>query len=286
MKTMRNLLKVLLIITGFLIILSSCKDKPDDNDQVPLPTGPTMNGISLSNDNELVTIDFSEGVYKGGVLNMPIGKDDLTLTLNGGSALLDSFRVNHTAGQNRASIRLYLDGLADGTETLQVKPSGPLAIVNSASVAMKETEQLGIALADIGIIGGWVSVGENLSPVYQQFGFDSVYMKYRGDGTYLFESFTTGGIHNVLTGTYQQSISPVAGFRLITLSQTAPVTATISGIFSLFDEDNIRMVYETVQTDPAVAGLTPPNPEAGFGSTGNLGSDNTQVFLRVSGSGK
>ncbi len=281
MKTMRIPLKVSLITTGLLIILSSCKDKPDDNDPVPLPTGPTMNGISLSNDNELVTIEFSEGVFKGGALNLPVGNDDLNLTLNGGSALLDSFRVSHTAGQNQAFIRLYLNGLADGTEALVVRPSGPLAIVNSASVAMKETEQLGIALADIGIIGGWVSVGENLSPVYQQFGFDSVFMKYRGDGTYLFESFTSGGIHNILTGTYQQALSPVPGIRVITLSQTAPVTATIMGIFSLFDEEKIRMVYETVQTDPAVTGLTPPDPEAGFGSTGNLGSDNTQVFLKV-----
>jgi hypothetical protein len=269
----------------FLLFLStviiSCSDEKVIVDPPPVTSGPTLSGISISGDNTLVTIDFSEGVYKGGVLNMPLTNEDLLITLIGGTAVLDSFRLTHTAGQNTAGIRLFLKGIADGSELLTVKPSGPQKIVNQAAVPMKETEQLTIFLSDIGIIGNWVSTGENLSPVYQQFGFDSVYMQYRADGTYMFESFTIGGIHNILSGTYSQSLSSVAGIRQITLTQLLPVPAVISGIFSLQGAFPVIMNYETVETEPAVAGLTPPTPEGGFGSSGLLGSDNTQVFLKV-----
>jgi hypothetical protein len=265
----------------FVLLIMGCNKSEDIIDPPPVASGPTLSGINISGDNTLVTIEFSEGVYKGGVLNMPLTNDDLLITLNGGTAVLDSFRLSHTAGQNTAGIRLFLKGIANGSDILTVKPSGPQKIVNQAAVPMKETEQLTISLSDIGIIGNWVSTGENLSPVYQQFGFDSVYMQYRADGTYIFESFTIGGIHNTLSGTYSQSLSSVAGIRQIMLTQLLPVPATISGIFSLQGDLPVIMNYETVQTEPAVAGLTPPTPEGGFGSSGLLGSDNIQVFLNV-----
>jgi hypothetical protein len=65
------------------------------------------------------------------------------------------------------------------------------------------------------------------------------------------------------------------------LTQLLPVPAVISGIFSLQGAFPVIMNYETVQTEPAVAGLTSPTPEGGFGSSGLLGSDNTQKFIRV-----
>lgn len=157
-----------------------------------------------------------------------------------------------------------------------VKPAGALEIVNQASIPMKETEKITITLADIGIIGKWVSTGENLSAVYQQFGFDSVFMDFRPGGSYTFESFTHGGIHNSLSGTYTQNISNIQYIRQIVLDQTLPVAAVISGIFGIHGSDTVIMTYETVQTQPVVTGLTPPTPELGFGSTGLLGSDNTR----------
>lgn len=273
-----------IVIVSFIFIvllITGCNQSEDIVDPPPVASGPTFSGISISGDNNLVTLDFSEGVYKGGVLNMPVTNDDLELTMNGGSAVLDSFRLNHTAGQNKAIIRLFLKGIAVGIETLTVKPSGPQNIVNQDAIPMKETEQLNISLADIGIIGSWVSTGENLSPVFQQFGFDSIYMQCRVDGSYTFESFTSGGIHNTLSGTYLQSTSNVAGIRQITLNQLLPVPAVISGIFSLQGSATVIMNYETVQTEPPVTGLIPPTPEGGFGSSGLLGSDNIQKFIRV-----
>ncbi len=277
---MGNLIRWLIFVPAFLLLFSSCKDENDIVDPPPA-AGPEFGSIGMSPDNDTVTVEFSEGVFKAGVLNQPLTGSELQVTLSGGQSSLDSFRVIHTSGEKLAIIRLYLKGIADGNETVMVKPAGALKIVNQASIPMKETEQISISLSDIGIIGRWVSTGENLSPVFQQFGFDSVYMHFRADDNYTFESFTTGGIHNSLSGTYTQNISTVAGIRQIVLDQTLPVAAVISGIFSLQGTDTVMMIYETVQTQPVVAGLTPPTPELGFGSTGLLGSDNTQRFIRT-----
>ena len=277
---MGKYIKWLVFVPAFLLIFSSCKDEKDI--VVPPPAaGPVFESIGISHDNDTIRVEFSEGVFKAGVLDQPLTGSELEVTLSGGQSSLDSFRVVHTAGEKLAAIRLYLKGIADGNETILVKPAGALKIVNQASIPMKESEQISISLSDIGIIGRWVSTGENLSPVFLKFGFDSVYMHFKADNNYTFESFTTGGIHNLLSGTYIQNISTIAGIRQIVLDQTQPVEAVISGIFSLQGSDTVMMTYETVQTQPAVTGLTPPTPELGFGSTGLLGSDNTQRFIRT-----
>jgi len=273
--------KPILFLISILIFVFSCNKKDDIVDPPPGKTGPEFTTINISGDNKQVSVGFTEGVYKGGFLNQPISAGELTVSLQGGQALLDSFNIVHVAGDTLVHIRLFTSGFPTGEEQIKISPANATAVVNSAAIPMKVTEQLTINLSDIGIIGNWVSTGENLSPVYQQFGFDSIYMQYRVDGSYTFESFTPGGIHNTLSGTYSQSISSVAGIRQITLNQLLPVSAVISGIFSLQASATIFMNYETVQTEPAVAGLTPPTPEGGFGSSGLLGSDNTQVFLRV-----
>ncbi len=281
MNFSRKPIQILFSLISVLILVFSCNKKDGTIDPPPIKTGPEFTTIKISGDNKQVSVGFTEGVYKGGFLNKPLSTGELMVSLQGGQALLDSFNIAHVAGDTLVHIRLFTSGLATGEEQLKISPANATAIVNSLAVPMKLAEQLTINLADIGIIGSWVSTGENLSPVFQQFGFDSVFMQFRADGSYTFESFTPGGIHNTLSGTFQQSVSGVAGIRNITLSQVSPVASTISGIFSLYNEEIIRMVYETVQTDPIVSGLTPPTPESGFGTTGLLGSDNTQVFLKV-----
>jgi hypothetical protein len=68
---------------------------------------------------------------------------------------------------------------------------------------------------------------------------------------------------------------------LITLNQQLPVVSTMQGIFSLQNATPVILKYETVQTMPAVEGLTPPTPEEGFGSSGLFGEENTQTFIKV-----
>ena len=73
----------------------------------------------------------------------------------------------------------------------------------------------------------------------------------------------------------------------ITLNQTAqagqPNELTSQGIFKVFAAVNDSMWYEVAQTDPAIAGVTPPTADQGFGSTsgGVLGTANIQKYYWV-----
>ncbi|KAF0202638.1 MAG: hypothetical protein FD170_1812 [Bacteroidetes bacterium] len=280
MKRVTHYLLLLLLIF-VLAGAFSCSDEKEIVDPPPVVTNPKFTSISISGDNKVITIGFSEGVFKGGLVNQPLSGADFSVSLTGGQAVLDSFRLNHIANDTLAYIRLFTSGLATGEEQITVAPVTGTSVVNSAAIPMKASEKIYIMLADIGIIGEWISTGANLSVIFRNFGFDSVYMHYKADDTFIFKSHTIGGIENVVTGTYQQSVSSVPGFRIINLEQLTPVSASNQGIFSLENSAVVKMTYEVVQTSPQVNGLTPPTPELGFGSSGLLGSDNTQVFLRT-----
>lgn len=280
MKRVTHYLLLLLLIF-VLAGAFSCSDEKEIVDPPPVVTNPKFTSISISGDNKVITIGFSEGVFKGGLVNQPLSGADFSVSLTGGQAVLDSFRLIHIANDTLAYIRLFTSGLATGEEQITVAPVTGTSVVNSDAIPMKATEKINIMLADIGIIGEWISTGANLSVIFRNFGFDSVYMHYKADDTFIFKSHTIGGIENVVTGTYQQSLSSVPGFRIINLEQLTPVSASNQGIFSLENSAVVKMTYEVVQTSPQVNGLTPPTPELGFGSSGLLGSDNTQVFLRT-----
>jgi hypothetical protein len=66
------------------------------------------------------------------------------------------------------------------------------------------------------------------------------------------------------------------------LNQTTPSTLTAEGIFEV-SADNNSMNYEVAQTEPSVAGVTPPTPTGGFGSTssGAFQQFNVQNYTRV-----
>lgn len=280
MKRVTHYLLLLLLIF-VLAGAFSCSDEKEIVDPPPVVTSPKFTSISISGDNKVITIGFSEGVFKGGLVNQPLSGADFSVSLTEGQAVLDSFRLIHIANDTLAYIRLFTSGLATGEEQITVAPVTGTSVVNSDAIPMKATEKINIMLADIGIIGEWISTGANLSFIFRNFGFDSVYMHYKADDTFIFKSHTIGGIENVVTGTYQQSLSSVSGFRIINLEQLTPVSASNQGIFSLENSAVVKMTYEVVQTSPQVNGLTPPTPELGFGSSGLLGSDNTQVFLRT-----
>jgi len=280
---MKRIAHYLLLLLFFSVLAGafSCSDEKEIVDPPPVVIGPKFTTISISGDNKELIIGFTEGVFKGGLVNQPLSMDDFSVTFSGGQAVLDSFRLSHIANDTLAYIRLFTSGLATGEELITVAPATGTSVVNSEAIPMKATEKITTNLSDIGIIGEWISTGDNLSVIFGNFGFDSVYMHYKTDGTFIFKSHTIGGIENVVTGTFQQSISNVPGFRLISLEQLTPVAASNQGIFSLENFAVVKMTYEVVQTSPQVNGLTPPTPELGFGSSGLLGSDNTQVFLRT-----
>jgi hypothetical protein len=260
----------------------SCEGKTEIVDPPPLVIiNPDFDSISISGDNKTLTLFFTRPVYKGGVLNQPIDAGDLLATISGGKAILDSISVNHTAGDSIAVIELFTSGFATGEELLILKPSANASIVDAKAIPMRDNQEISVKLADIGLIGEWLSAGADLSPLFQSFGFDSVYFNFKPDGTYTFRSRTTGGIQNLLSGEYEQNKSGIANIRLIRLIQNSPVNSVIEGIFEPANGNPVSMTFETVQTQPAITGLTAPTPEAGFGSSGLIGSDNTQVFVRL-----
>ncbi len=279
---MKNFIRYTLLMAAAVVgtLMVACSG--DDGDDPAVVSGPAFAAIEITPDNRIVFVDFSEPVSKGGVYMQPLTAECFSVSLESDKVTLDSIKVIHSTGNASAMILLYLKGRSSGEEVLTIRPANPEAIINARSVAMNTSASISGNLSDPGIIGRWVSAGDNLSELFRQFGFDTVSMLFRYDGTYVYTSVTTGGIRNVLTGTFVQQKNSGTAIRSVRMNQLNPVAATIEGIFLPENGDPVTMKYETAQTEPAVAGLTPPTPEAGFGSTGLTGSDNTQTYILVS----
>lgn len=131
---------------------------------------------------------------------------------------------------------------------------------------------------EVGCQGKWWSKGEDMAPLLVNLGFDSIYAEFKTDQTYVVNAYS-GGVPVLLSGVYVQQQSTVAGIWNITINQNVPNVITSEGIFQV--ENNNRMTYEVVQTEPPLG--TPPTAEAGFGSTsgGALGTANVQKYNRV-----
>lgn len=137
---------------------------------------------------------------------------------------------------------------------------------------------------ETGIIGTWEAT--DISAVLTGLGYDdSLYVEFKEDDTYEVKSYIQG-LEYVLVGTYVQEKSDNGEFWDITLNQVsmngAPVELTSQGIFEVYEGNPETMWYEVVQTNPEIAGLTPPTAAAGFGSTseGAFGVTNIQKYVR------
>ncbi len=129
------------------------------------------------------------------------------------------------------------------------------------------------------IVGDWLSQGADLAPLLSAdpFNYVSIAAAFGADGSYNVQSTDASGQSGTLRGTFAVDTSTVPGS--ITLSQSAPYTATASGIWQV---DGSKLTYEVVQTDPDY-GFTPPTPATGFGSTAGDGlnpGDNVQIYRR------
>lgn len=130
----------------------------------------------------------------------------------------------------------------------------------------------------IGTHGKWKSYP--VAPILATFA-DSIIAEFNTNSTYTVSQWKDE--HEIkLTGTYTQTESGQGDIWNITLNQTSPTTLTAQGIFEL-SSDGKSMRYEVAQTDPAVAGVTPPTAVGGFGSTsgGAFGLVNVQNYTRV-----
>ena len=137
-----------------------------------------------------------------------------------------------------------------------------------------------------GIVGTWVSRGEDVAPLLVTFfQVDSIVATFNANQTYEVLQYAGGATAPLtLTGTYAQTLSSVGTIWTITVDQSAPSSLTSEGIFEVDPSGNPNSIrYEIAQTSPDI-GATAPTPQAGFGSTsgGSVGDTNIQVYKRRS----
>lgn len=261
------------------ISFTSC-DKDDDEGNPPV-----FKAFTVAADNASATVVFDEGVYKANDKTGNLDKASFSVTITGGTATLADYTVTHTAGSNEATIGLKTDGIANGEEVVSIQPANASSIYNAEGDAMVVATMTD-NLKDIGIIGKWESSGINVAPLLIGAGIDSIYADFRGDNTYLVESFTPDGSKTSLTGTFTQerAAAPAeAGIWIITVNQSSPNALVSEGIFQVIDQNPLMMKYEVAQTDPNIPGVTPPTAEGGFGSTsdGAFLMMNVQTYVRI-----
>jgi hypothetical protein len=136
--------------------------------------------------------------------------------------------------------------------------------------------------ADHGLIGEWVSGGDNVAPLFIAYNLaDSAYAKFNDNNTYYVETFLNSA-KTVLEGNFVQTKSGVGNIWTIKLNQTTPSAITSEGIFEVTKTGNTYLMkYEIIQTEPAL-GIA-PTPEGGFGSSsgGAFGEGFVQKYIRI-----
>lgn len=134
-----------------------------------------------------------------------------------------------------------------------------------------------------GLIGNWISEGENVAPLLAAFDIVKITAEFKEDGSYYVESTDSEEVVTIFSGVYTMEESSVTDFWNITLVQSVPTSVTSEGIFQIIETENGReMKYEVVQTEPSL-GFAPPTAEGGFGSTGDgaLGEQNVQYYIEI-----
>jgi hypothetical protein len=271
---MKKILTYLMSILLFAGIMTACDD--DDTDMDP----PTIAGATISGDNSEITVSFNMGVYASENGTGNLTEESFVLEIEGGNATVESYTVEHTAGQTVAVITVTYNGIFTGEEVLTITG----AVFNADGIPMEATQSATVDLVNLGIIGAWYSSGDNVAVLLSAyFNVDSIYAMFNADQTYVVESYDTDGVMTEYLGTYTQETSEVNGIWTIVLNQSSPSSLTSEGIFGFFlDETTFDMKYEVVQTEPDL-GNAPPTPEGGFGSSngGQLGDANVQNYLKI-----
>ena len=260
-----------------LIGFSSCNK--DEN------LAPTIKSAAVSTDNKTITVTFSEAVYSKADATGAL--DAASLLVTAPDALKFTYTVTHTAGSTTATVNLTITSIIQGTETFSIKPASATAIYDNEGAAM-DVAQVAVSNAatkDLGIIGKWLSEGDNVAPLLvTYFHVLKVDAEFKADFTYKVNQFNVGNTTTtpdlVFTGTYVIAKSTTGNIWTITCNQELPYVAVASGIFEIKTSPEV-LWYEVVQTSGTQN--VAPTPAAGFGSSngGTLGVLNVQKFVRV-----
>lgn len=273
----KNLIWITIILLGILGF-SSCSDEAENK-------SPIFESITISEDNQTVTITFNEPVYANADATGNLEASDLNVTI---PDVDFTFDVTHTAGSASLTIDLLITSITEGDETITVQPASATSIYDVEGEAMTIDEVItseNIA-QDLGIIGKWYSAGDNVAPLLvNYFDVDSIYAEFKDDNSYLVEQYNIGNTSGTpdltFTGTFVIEKSTVGEIWTIEISQDQPFTATSKGIFEIKTSPEEVLWYEVVQTSGTQN--VPPTPEEGFGSSngGTLGDSNIQKYIRI-----
>jgi hypothetical protein len=260
---MKRLLYVFAFVLGLSVLFIACEKAENDP--------PKLTNIVLAADNSKITVTFSEPVYAKNDKTGNLTAANFNLSVVSASAVKSTYTVTHTAGEATAVINLTITTATVGDEVVEVSPANATSIYDADGAAMLSTEKLSTSklAQNLGIIGEWNSY--DISGVLRSLGYDEkITAKFNSNNTYeVTTSLKT--VSYVLKGTFKQEKSTSGNIWNITLNQTSmnssPTDLTSQGIFEVYKATNDSMYYEVAQSNPAIAGVTPPTPQAGFGST-------------------
>lgn len=177
------------------------------------------------------------------------------------------------------------DGLQNQDET-GIDCGGSCTPCASCTDGIQNGDELGVdcggadcAECLVGVHGNWESSGSNIAMLLVPFA-SKIVANFNTDGTYVVTQTDPQGAEIMLSGTFAQSESSVAGIWDITLNQSSPTQLTAQGIFTI---DGDVLTYEVAQVDPAITGVTAPTAAGGIGSTsgGAFGTSNVQTYIAL-----
>ncbi|MEZ4907780.1 MAG: hypothetical protein R2771_09135 [Saprospiraceae bacterium] len=238
----------------------------------------------LSDDNETIVLTFTEPVYGNSDATGALTSDDISIVANGD--VTASYSVDHTAGSKTATINLTISSSIAPTVTFTITPASGSSIYDDEGEPMASTDEVTTNTAtQIGIIGKWLSEGDNVAPLLvNYFSVEKVYATFNANKTYEVNQFNVGNETTTpdltYSGTYTMTESGTGNIWTIVCNQEVPFAAEASGIFEIVADPEV-LWYEVVQTTGTQN--VPPTPEAGFGSSnnGSLGTLNIQKYVRI-----
>lgn len=273
---MRNLkVLTLMLFAAFALTFVACNEDDD-----PPSLAVEISSMTISDDNTQVTVTFNQGVYKNADKTGNLDANNFALTFTATNPVGAQYLATHTAGESVAIISITYDNRLDGNEELEVTAkSGTFYGIEGNSVDQDLSASDNVN--ELGIIGNWSAY--DISPILISTGFDdSLFANFYADQSYLVTAFQ-GGIAIPFEGVYEMEKSTNDDIWEITLNQSSPSSLISEGIFKVYPAAQDSMWYEVAQVDPAIAGVTPPTSDAGFGSTsgGAFGMMNIQKYFWV-----
>ncbi len=180
-------------------------------------------------------------------------------------------------GQRDAAARE--DAAPDALET-DAEPSDAQAPDGPAAPAEDAAAPPADGPAAHPLVGAWTSEGPDVAPLLGGPPAHLIRLEatFGADGTLVVDLTNERLQRFSLTGTYVTDTASDPAW--IEVTQTDPEPARSEGLWRVEGE---VLTYEVAQVEPPLDGVSPPDPEAGFGSTsgGRFGRDNVQTYRRV-----